>query len=100
LICRVESDKDPSTQAMRLGLGKHAFPRYRFGDVRVRFEVVPCDKVSLCGQQIQVKQGRYAEVVSSVNATKKAFVKADQIKGSNFMIRRWDPDSLDHKTLP
>ncbi len=52
LVCRLEPqvNLERDTFGMLVKPKKH---RYMFGDVRVLFEVVACDKVSLCGQQIE-----------------------------------------------
>jgi hypothetical protein len=56
LICRVEplspQESTANKQQFRHKALKQDNSQYRFGDVRVLFEVVPCDKVSLSGQQI------------------------------------------------
>jgi hypothetical protein len=49
LVCRLEPHVHQERDTFGM-LAKPKKPRYMFGDVRVLFEVVPCDKVSLCGQ--------------------------------------------------
>lgn len=72
LVCRLEAaDNRDAEYGFPHKEKKHM--KYQHGDLRIMFEVVPCAKVSLCGQQYQRK---------------------DKLFG----IRKWQPDSLDHKS--
>ena len=51
LICRLEPPKEKLND-FGLPMASKKEMKYQFGDVRIFFEVVPCSKVSLCGQQV------------------------------------------------
>lgn len=57
LICRLESPEALDNEFGFTNIKERKTMKYRFGDLRILFEVVPCAKVSLCGQQIQPMGG-------------------------------------------
>jgi len=86
LICRLAPKKESSEEDFShlLKKNKKQGMKFEFGDLRIMFEVVPCPKVSICGQQVQIAQLR------EDGSNKPA---------KHYRIRRWNPASPEHLAL-
>lgn len=69
LICRLSPKKESEDDfGFLVQKNKKQGMKFEFGDLRIMFEVVPCDKVSICGQQIQIDQAIIREDEPSLAA--------------------------------
>lgn len=50
LLCRLANSDDREADYGFTNLKEKKTVKYQYGDIRILFEVVPCAKVSLCGQ--------------------------------------------------